>query len=147
MRRRPIRAPRTHALPPYDTHFVHLSCLPRTAAGTKRVRARSYSRRMRVGPHAWTRPRAHACTRRGDATSLSNCLETRADPVSPAFNPSEISLPPPPCFSFLLFNSPRFFNQVLVNYFSFFLQSIFIKKEIILVSTFFENSCKIRLIL
>lgn len=25
------RPPRTHALPPYDTHFVHLSCLPRTA--------------------------------------------------------------------------------------------------------------------
>ena len=60
MRRRPIRAPRTHALPPYDTHFVHLSCLPRTAASTKRVRARPYSRHGACATCVNTRARAPA---------------------------------------------------------------------------------------
>lgn len=146
MRRRPIRAPRTHALPPYDTHFVHLSCLPRTAASTKRVRARPYSRHGACATCVNARARARACTR-GDATSLSNCLETRADPLSPAFNRSQIFLPPPHGFSFLLFivNSPTSpitylhssIFQPCYRVFHFFYSQrlISIKKEIIFLPT------------
>lgn len=110
------------------------------------------------------RERARACTR-GDATSLSNCLETRADPLSPAFNRSRIFLPPPHGFSFLLFivnsptspiTSPLFHFSTLLSCLSFFLHSTinFHKKRNYFSSYVrafrpreFENSCKPRLIL
>lgn len=81
MRHRPRTA---HTLLVYDTHFVHLSCLPRTAAGTKRGRARVSRTPEYRCVYVHRIACEYVCTY---ANALSNLLETSGGPEFPSFFP------------------------------------------------------------